>query len=369
MKGSAPRFVVLCSAVWGGASASKVAGAEGCPEPDPQVEDVASLLQSQGRFNRYGEQQVGGTGAGGSDLLQEAPNCTLFTLWDFTNKEPPPYFRLNHASWVRHSRGLCKGPVLINDTNVMQWIPDMPEEYFRLPYAAAKSDAIRYALLYHHGGFYLDSDFLVVKDLGETILRQDSHDLIAYAMDGQDCQQKGTFSSSFLGGRRGSPVLKAVWEEQKSAMINHCPLSRRGDEVACCFDDKSVPCHVPWAHIGEGISHRVLHQMVSQTNEMGGASVFCFGGVDSFVPDHFLSALQHAPQLEQAMALWAKRGVQAPLDRIGYHLFNSNTDLSRKSQHELFDITTTVGFLYSKSFAPATVEKPSAPQLAMAEPA
>ena len=31
-------------------------------------------------------------------------------------------------------------------------VPDLPEEYFRLPYSAAKSDFLRYGMLYHHGG-------------------------------------------------------------------------------------------------------------------------------------------------------------------------------------------------------------------------
>ena len=41
-------------------------------------------------------------------------------------------------------------------------IPDAPEELFRIPYEAAESDAIRYALLYHNGGIYMDTDFLAI---------------------------------------------------------------------------------------------------------------------------------------------------------------------------------------------------------------
>ena len=50
---------------------------------------------------------------------------------------------------------------MVNDTNVEKLIPDLPHEYFMLPYASAKSDLLRAALLYHHGGIYMDTDFLV----------------------------------------------------------------------------------------------------------------------------------------------------------------------------------------------------------------
>lgn len=57
-------------------------------------------------------------------------------------------------------QGLCNEPVIINDLNVRIYVPDMPSEYFKLPYPAAKSDMLRYGLLYHHGGIFLDLDVL-----------------------------------------------------------------------------------------------------------------------------------------------------------------------------------------------------------------
>lgn len=51
---------------------------------------------------------------------------------------------------------MCSEPILINDTNIREYVPDMPEEYFRIEYDAAKSDMIRYALLYHNGGISWD---------------------------------------------------------------------------------------------------------------------------------------------------------------------------------------------------------------------
>lgn len=67
----------------------------------------------------------------------------------------------HRLSSLKKCSGLCNEPVLINDHNVRIYVPDLPEEYFKLPYPSAKSDMIRYALLYHHGGIYMDPDMLV----------------------------------------------------------------------------------------------------------------------------------------------------------------------------------------------------------------
>lgn len=73
-----------------------------------------------------------------------------------------------------------------------------------------------YGVLYHHGGIYMDSDFIVLKDLSPVVERLD-HDLVSYCVHsnpGNTCTN--TFSSNFLAGRKGSHVLKEMWEKQKA---------------------------------------------------------------------------------------------------------------------------------------------------------
>ena len=38
-----------------------------------------------------------------------------------------------------------------------------------MPSPAPKSDLIRYALLYHHGGLYMDADFVAVKVVNQQL--------------------------------------------------------------------------------------------------------------------------------------------------------------------------------------------------------
>eukprot|EP00435_Cladocopium_sp_Y103_P007424 s3249_g2.t1 len=105
-------------------------------------------------------------------VATSAAPCHIFTLWNYS-RPVPEYIHLNLQSWELASQGRCGAPILVNRSNVRQWIPDAPEEppampwgtrqeLFRIPYEAAESDAIRYALIYHNGGIYMDTDFLAI---------------------------------------------------------------------------------------------------------------------------------------------------------------------------------------------------------------
>ncbi|CAE7247697.1 unnamed protein product [Symbiodinium pilosum] len=105
--------------------------------------------------------------------------CQIFTFWDYKSG-PPLSVALNVEGWRRHAHPRCGDPVLISDDNVLTYIPDMPEEYFRMPYSQAKADLVRYAVLYHHGGIYMDTDILVVQDLDAVVDLIQSYDLLSY---------------------------------------------------------------------------------------------------------------------------------------------------------------------------------------------
>ena len=96
-------------------------------------------------------------------VFDGSERCKLFTLWEYPNGAPE-YVRINVESWRRHSHGRCSEPIFLNEQNIRNFIPDLPEEYFRIPYQAAKSDVVRYAVIFHNGGIYMDTDFLVQED-------------------------------------------------------------------------------------------------------------------------------------------------------------------------------------------------------------
>ncbi|CAE7383688.1 unnamed protein product, partial [Symbiodinium microadriaticum] len=283
----------------------------------------------------------------------EERQCQIFTLWEYKSG-PPLSVALNVEGWRRHAHRLCGEPVLISDENVRTYIPDMPTEYFRMPYSQAKSDIIRYALLYHHGGIYMDTDFLVVQDLDEVIDLAQSYDLVSYMDEGSGSLEKGAcsrhFSSNFLASRKGSIFMKEVWTRQKQLMETHCPLSDKEKEKVCCFDDDRTQCHIPWAGIGEGVSHPVF-------DELEGDGVrfksFCFSDERGFTPPDMINMLEKVRKVSSAEALWEadKRATaRDPWGRIMYHTFNSIMPWSTFGCKQIFDQTTVYGKLNYLSY-------------------
>lgn len=280
--------------------------------------------------------------------------CNIFTYYNYP-KGRSPSIELNIESWRRHTHGLCKEPVLVNDTNVLTYIPDMPSEFFRMPYDSAKSDLVRYALLYHHGGMYFDTDFLVAKDMDEIVEKIGDHDLVTYEAEGQDCNHVGSFSSNFMAGKKGSVLHRNIWAAQKSLLSRHCPESEEKWEKTCCFEDKTKQCHVPWTQIGEGVSHSVLQTM--RQRGVAKLKFKCYWGDQSFVPWGMVGVLHNYPMVKDAVAFWQKEqlegkfGVMQPLNRMMYHLFSSINPLNEYSRERLLDNTTLIGALYRRSGA------------------
>ncbi|CAE7943685.1 ISA3, partial [Symbiodinium necroappetens] len=196
--------------------------------------------------------------------------CNIFTLWEKPSSlsEQPLFQRLVIEAWRRHSHDLCNDQFLITDDNVRQVIPDIPEEYFKLPYPAAKSDFIRYAVLYHNGGIYVDFDMLTVKDIDEIVEKIQRLDLVSYS-DGYGPEHESC---------RGVEIYAA-----------YC-----GHFIS--FDDKKEQCHIPWGGLGEWISHNVFASRPP-------TSAFCFSN--------------------DANAEFEASHVPQPLSRRLYHFFNA----------------------------------------------
>eukprot|EP00039_Didymoeca_costata_P029619 m.25541 g.25541 ORF g.25541 m.25541 type:complete len:357 (+) comp7714_c0_seq1:80-1150(+) len=195
-------------------------------------------------------------------LLSQCSAAPVNPLWDtmwayyrYPNG-PNAFVQLNIRSWIKHNPNMKL--VLINDTNVMKYVPDMPDEFFRLPYDQCKSDVIRAAVIYHHGGLYLDTDFLVMKSLEPLMAQLETNDIISYGDVGptslEVCQKQ--FSSNWHAGRKGNEFSAVWWENTKKLLARECNPGDFADRVekVCCHE-KDAPekerkkCHIPWAQL------------------------------------------------------------------------------------------------------------------------
>ena len=82
-----------------------------------------------------------------------------FIYWDnLSNKPPPEYITL---CINKMKRIFGESLFIINKRNLKKYVPKLPPYFHRIPKIAIKVDYIRIALLYYHGGCYLDADTIV----------------------------------------------------------------------------------------------------------------------------------------------------------------------------------------------------------------
>lgn len=178
---------------------------------------------------------------------------TIWTFWNYPNGAGP-LVMLNLETWRKHEPHMKL--VLINETNIQEYVPDLPEEFFRLPYASAKSDFIRASVLYHQGGVYMDTDFMMMKPLTDVLEKLATTDVVGYS--DQASLQTGEcgshFSSNFLAARKGNEFSKTWWNNMKRKLSRQCEPGEYGCEKVCCHErNRSAAshqeCHIPWAQL------------------------------------------------------------------------------------------------------------------------
>lgn len=186
------------------------------------------------------------------------PRFKIFTYWDYP-RGAGPLVELNLKTWLAHSPPGTE-IVKVNDTNFLELVPDAPPEWFKVPYAAAKSDIVRAAVLYHHGGIYMDTDFVAMRPLAPVVARLlEGWDIVAYTDElGQEetgeCERGRSFATNFLAAKPGSRFLQTWWQNIKAKLGRVCGEGDFDVERVCCheaFDPapEGRTCHVPWAYL------------------------------------------------------------------------------------------------------------------------
>jgi hypothetical protein len=82
-----------------------------------------------------------------------------FIYWDNLSNKPPPEYIILCINKMKQIFG--DSLQIINKHNLKKYVPKLPQYFHRIPKIAIKVDYIRIALLYHHGGCYLDADSII----------------------------------------------------------------------------------------------------------------------------------------------------------------------------------------------------------------
>jgi len=214
---------------------------------------------ARGIRGRQGLQHRLSADGNGSQPVRAPPKYKVYTFWDYP-KGPGPYVELNLKTWTRH---LPPGTevVFVNSTNFFDLVPDAPEYWLKMPDYGSMSDIVRSAVLYHQGGLYMDTDFLVMGPLDAVFSRLDEGwDVVAYSDEmGQartgPCSPKKSFSSNFIAARKGNAFHRTWWENIKAKLGRLCAeYDYENNERICCqqaFDDEAGArkCKIPWGYL------------------------------------------------------------------------------------------------------------------------
>lgn len=221
----------------------------------PDLLDADDLKLSQTISRQHLRQ--GSDGAAAHSGSAAPGKLKIYTYWDY-GAHPPLLVQRNVESWLAHAPTGTE-VVFVNESNFRTLIPDTPEELFRLPYAACKSDVVRAAVLYHQGGLYMDTDILCMGPLSRVLEKLDKGwDVVAYSDGDHESGRcnNGAFTSNFMAARKGNLFSRTWWENVRAKLTRTCGEGEYAKEKVCCheaFNDANRThermCHVPWGHL------------------------------------------------------------------------------------------------------------------------
>jgi hypothetical protein len=208
----------------------------------------------------------------------------IWIYWD--NKpgitQPPEYIRMCWETIVKHCGESCDINFVTTE-NVKQFLPSISDVFFNIAQINNKSNYLRYHLLHEHGGIWLDSDLVVLKDLAPMLdLLKDDIDLVATA----------------------SPSLK--YQEPESGFLVSEPKGKLITRAAQYIDhmlNLQAPGHIfQWGSLGPACvrhavrGHRYHHLDCRLMQPIPSWEAFRFSGVesiDNYYPDGYGWMLFH----------------------------------------------------------------------------
>lgn len=133
-------------------------------------------------------------------------------------------------------------PVIrVTPETLRDYLPDIPDNIFRIEEIAHKADMLRTRLIARYGGMWLDSDAIVLKDLNFIFDYLDRYEFVGFNDKGQLRPERPWVRVNCFAARPGSevmedwvasqnakmPKLRFDWEEIGTDLVHPACLSRK----------------------------------------------------------------------------------------------------------------------------------------------
>jgi len=175
----------------------------------------------------------------------------IFLYWENLNgSKTPDYIDLCKESIIKYNSNDFN-IILVNEKNLSDYI-DIHPSLLKIKKLAQKCDVIRVALLYNHGGIWLDSDCINLKSLTEVYGLLESYDYIGYY------NKQNAIANGLMCSKKKCPFITDVyqylltkieekndfgWEELGSIALNK--FHKKHNNELYIFD-KSYMSFIDW---------------------------------------------------------------------------------------------------------------------------
>lgn len=135
-----------------------------------------------------------------------------FIYWQTINNKLPQYI----TDCINNMKSIFgESLIIIDNNNLVKYIPILPKFFHRIPKIAIKVDYIRIALLYYHGGCYLDADTIIFPKFLDDMNNLPNADLIGVGKNNDI-----TGNAILIAPNAKSLICKKILEKQEEIIQN-----------------------------------------------------------------------------------------------------------------------------------------------------
>ena len=187
--------------------------------------------------------------------------CIIWQYWE-TKRFKPSFVDGLHEIAKNNSGAEV---VLVTPETIQEYIPNIPDEIFQIEEVAHKADMIRALLIYHHGGMWLDSDAIVLSDLGWLFEMLSEFDFIGFNNNGCFKDQplnvrincflsrpKSKIMEEWINAQQSKfPKVKYSWTEVGTDLLDPIILQNKQQVKLLPFE---IVCPIKWNEVSRFFS-------------------------------------------------------------------------------------------------------------------